>query len=246
MSIENAVRNRGLLLESVGKTILNSRYPNEFELYVIALELVDADNKTLKYFIFPVNPSSIDEANQRITSVKKTAGGVVALGSTSFVPIDINLTGNFGRKFRVLLGSDYVDFISSFKTADGHITADSVQAGVEQIFDDRVKTGYGCLKILEQICDEAELIDDKGPRRLIWYNLAFGTAYVVRPMNFRITMSQDSNMIHGYVVSFKAIAPLSALREAQDLQDKLTNLSSTSYVQGQVDRAVNALTKIFY
>lgn len=244
MSIDNAARNRILLLERLGKSVLNVKYPTEFELYTVALELVDADNKTLKYFIFPINPSSLDEANNRITNIIKTAGGVTALGNTTFVPVDINLTGNFGRKFKILLGSDYVDFISSFKTADGRITADSVAAGFTQTFDDRVKTGYGCLKLLEEMCQEADLIDSKGPRRLIWYNLAFGSAYVVRPMSFKINMTQDSNMIHNYSLQLKAIAPLASLKTSKDLENDRKNVASTTYVQSQTNRLVNGLSNI--
>ena len=44
MSIENAVRKKALLVESVGQTLLNVKYPEEFELYVIALEVVNQQN----------------------------------------------------------------------------------------------------------------------------------------------------------------------------------------------------------
>jgi hypothetical protein len=244
MSLQNAITNRATALVKLGKAALNVKYPDEFELYIVALELIDAEGKTLKYFIFPVNPVSIDETSGRLTNVRKTATGITTLSTSSFVPIDINLTGTFGRKFKVLLGENYVDFIQSFRTAEGNVTAGSLVHGVKEIFDERVKTGYGCLKILEDICNEADLIDEKGPRRLIWYNLAFGSAYLVRPMNFRINMAQDSNMLHNYYVSFKALAPMDALRESNLNEDQRKTLTATNFVQKQTDRVLNGLSKI--
>lgn len=243
MSIENAIRNRSVLLERLGKAVLNVRYPKDFEMYVIALELVDGDSNTLKYFIFPVNPSSIDELETKLTNIKKTAGGVVSLGTTTFNPVDINLSGNFGRKFKILLGSTFTDFISSFKTAAGGLTLGSLAKGLVKTFDDRVKTGYGCLKVLQEMCDEADLIDDKGPRRLIFHNLAFGTSYVVKTISFRTNMGQDTNMIHSYYLQLRALASLDDL-QVSGTSDRKTALT-TNYIQGQTDRLVNALTKIF-
>src|SRR4051812_44167158 len=101
MSIENVARNRMLMLEQVGKTALNIRYPKEFELYLCALELVDQYDNTLRYFVFPVMPSTMQETIPQLTSIKKTMAGVTVLSNPTFVPTDINISGNFGRKFRI-------------------------------------------------------------------------------------------------------------------------------------------------
>lgn len=245
MSIENAVRNRALLLESVGKSVLNVRYPKEFEVYFVGLELVDYYGKSLRYFIFPVNPSQMDETQSKITNVKKTLAGVVSLGTPTFIPVDINLTGTFGRKFKILLGTDFTDFISSFKTEDDKVTKASVQDGIINVFDERVKTGYGCLKILEEIVKGADVVDENGPRRLIFYNPAFGNNYVVKPTMFKISQTQESNMIHQYALSLKAIAPLEALQSEADSTYDSIRLNSTGYAQRQIDKTVNDLTSIF-
>lgn len=244
MSIENAVRNRAVLLEQIGQSALNARYPKEFELYVCALELVDEQGKTLRYFIFPVMPSNLEENQPKLTNIKKTAAGVTILSTTTFVPVDVNISGNFGRKFKVLLGTDYVEFLQSFSTQNGSVTADSLANGIVELFDSRVKTGYGCLKILEDIVNEADVVDENGARRLIFYNLAFGNSYVVKPMSFKIMMAQETNMIHGYSLALKGIAPLDALKSAQDLQDEAKQLNTTAFVQQKTDQIVNILTSV--
>jgi hypothetical protein len=249
MSIENAVANRAVLLERVGKTILNTMYPKEFELYVIALELIDTDGNTLNYFIFPVNPSSLDETDVVLTNVKKTLTGIVTLKNPTFVPVDINLSGTFGRRLRILLGTDYVEFLSSFTTTPGTlknstVTQSSFQNGVQNTFDKRVKTGFGCLSVLKDILKAASVIDEKGPRTLIFHNLAFGTTYVVEHIQTKTSMSQETNMMHNYSLSLKAVAPLDALR-GTNLEEERKRLNTTGYVQAQTDRLLQGISKIF-
>lgn len=244
MSVQNAINNQLALLTTIGQAGLNALYPNEFELYVCALELTDPAGTTLKYFIFPVMPSNLDENQPEITNIKKTAAGVTILKTPTFIPVDISLSGTFGRKFKVLLGTNYVDFIQSFQTSQGTLSANSIASGVGQVFDERVKTGYGCLKILEEIVNEAKVVDQNGGRRLIFYNPAFGTSYVVQPMNFKISMSQDTNMMHQYSLQMKGVAPLSAIQSAQQRQSEANQLNTTAYVQTQTNNVVNALNTL--
>lgn len=244
MSIENAVRNRALLVEQIGKAALNIKYPKEFEMYICALELVDQLGRTLRYFIFPVLPSSLEDTTPRITNIKKTLAGVSVLSTPTFIPGDINMNGTFGRKFRVLLGTDMADFLQSFVAPEGRITANSLLNGALEVFDDRVKTGYGCIKILEEMIKEADKIDNNGVRRLIFYNLAFGNSYVVKPMSFKMSQTQETNMIHQYQLSLKSIAPLEALKSQQELTQQSARLNTSSHIQKQVDKTVNDLTSI--
>lgn len=244
MSIENAVRNRDVLLTTVGRQVLNTMYPDEFEMYICALELLDKQGATLRYFIFPVNPTQMTESQPKLTNVKKAAAGVVSLSTTTFVPVDINIAGNFGRRFKILLGADYVDFIQSFQSFDGQISASSLHSGTVGVFDERTKTGYGCVKILEDIVHEADVVDENGPRRLIFYNLAFGTSYLVKPMAFNLNMAQETNMLHGYTLSLKGIAPIESLRSPKDIDDEAKRLNTTAYIQKQTDRAVQSLTSL--
>lgn len=242
MSIDNVARNRLFQLERLGKAVMNMRYPKDFELYLCALELMDQEGNTLRYFVFPVMPSSMEENKPKITNIKKTLAGITVLSTPTFIPTEINLSGNFGRKFRILLGSDYTDFISSFKTVDGDITKESFRDGVVEVFDDRVKTGYGCIKILEEIVEQADQIDEKGVRRLVFYNLALGNSYLVKPMNLKFSQSEESNMIWNYSLQMKSIAPLESLMTSSELEDQRQRLIITGFIQKGVDNLVNKLT----
>ncbi|MBS0031611.1 hypothetical protein ACTJJ0_30815 [Chitinophaga sp. 22321] len=246
MSIENARQRRDKLIEEEGKVSLNVRYPREFEYYVCAFELVNGKDKTLRYFIFPVMPSSIDESQPRISNIKKTVGGIVALSNTTFTPIDITLSGNFGRKFRILLGADYTDLASAVKIRDGQTEGNSQEDETATIFDERVKTGYGCLKILEEIIAEADKVDALGPRRLIFYNLAFGNSYIVKPTSFKISMNQDSNMIHNYSLSMKAIAPLDAVTKPDKLKSRYSRLQLGTVGEEHIDASEHSLKESLY
>lgn len=221
------------LLGGIGRSILNAKFPNEFELYMCALELIDQDGLTLRYFIFPVMPSSIEETQPQITNIKKTLAGVTVLSNPTFVPGDISLSGSFGRKFRALLGNTYLDLTSSFK----------VNAN-KAVFDARLKTGYGCCKVLEEIISESKVVDEKGIRRLIFYNPALGNSYLVKPMSLKFSMSQESNMIWNYSLPLKTIAPLESFKSASEMKQSREQLTTTGYIQKQIERVTSDLTSI--
>lgn len=237
MGIESALLKRDLLVQTGGRTILNITFPDEFELYVIAFELLNEKGETLKYFIFPVNPATLDESQPEITNIKKTLGGVTSLSHPGFVPPDINISGNFGRKFKILLGEDYKDFLGGFKLGPKGV--------FKNLFDNKVKSGYGCVKLLESIVKEAKKVDvEDGIRTLIFHNLALGNSYVVKPMSLRYSMSQESNMIWNYNLSMKGLAPLSALYTADELDKIRYKLVITGYLQNQANRLMNVLTEV--
>jgi len=234
LSLESALASRNGLLTTFGKSILNIKYPKEFELYIIALELVDEDFNTKKYFIFPVNPSSIDEGKPQLTNVKKTLSGVTVLKSATFVPTDINLSGTFGRGFKITLGETSEDFIQAF-TINGNI----------QEFDPRIKTGYGCLKILEEIVEQSKAISGSGTNfKLIFHNPAFGNSYLVEPMNFRINMNEQNNMFHGYSLTLKSIARIDSLFDAKKLQSIARQLAVNGFIQKQVGQLLNNVSGV--
>lgn len=243
MSVENVVRKRALMLERIGKSALNVKFPDEFELYVMALELVDSTGKTLRYFIFPVMPSSFEQSDTQIHNIKKTLSGVSVLSTPGFIPGDITLSGNFGRKFRVLLGSDYKDLANSFKDTSGKVTAKSSGKGAQEFFDDRVKTGYGCCKVLEDIVYDANALDaDGGVRTLIFHNLALNNSYLVKAMSLRFSQSQDTNMIWNYSLVLKSIAGIEALFTKQQLEQQRQKLVVSGYIQDRLNNVMNALT----
>lgn len=239
MSIENALRNRVRLLESVGQVGANIKHPSEFELYVVALELLNQNGDTERYFIFPVMPKSLSENSVDIVNIKKTMTGVHVLKTSNFIPTDITLSGTFGRKFRMLLGGDYIDFIQSIKIPF------SKKENQRPEFDTRVKTGYGNCKILESIVSEARSIDPEtgGVKTLIFHNLALGNSYIVQPQSLKFEQSEESNMIWNYTLQMKSLAPLSSFQTKKDNERQRTRLSMSGYAQTRVDGLVGSLTR---
>lgn len=253
MSLESAIASRNSLLTQAGKSALNIKYPKEFELYVIALELVDEDFKTLQYFIFPVNPSSIEEIKPQLTNVKKTLSGVTVLKTPTFVPTDITLSGTFGRSFKVLLGNTYEEFLSSFtvdtpdafKLGQSRMTVPSAKSGAVQFFDDRIKTGYGCLKIMEEMIQQSNKIGADGKiRKLILHNPALGNSYLVTAGTLRMSQNEQSNMIWNYSLPLKSIAPLEAIYTQQHMESAAKELAIGSFIQKRVNALVHTVSKL--
>jgi hypothetical protein len=84
MSIQSVSQQYTTLLTSLGKPTLSALYPNDFELYIVAFELVNSSKQVEDYFLFPVQPFSIAEQNKTIQNIKKTAGGVTVLSTQTF------------------------------------------------------------------------------------------------------------------------------------------------------------------
>jgi len=244
MSIENVAAKHLGILTTLGKAGLNVSFPKEFELYLCALELTDENYNTLQYFVFPVMPTNMEETQQFTSNIKRTLGGVTVLSTPTFTPRDITLAGTFGRKFRILLGQDYTDFLSSFKTVGDKTVFQSAWDGVVQIFDDRVKTGFGCLKIMEEIVNAANQIDEKGIRHLILHNPAIGNSYLIKPQSLKLSQTQETNMIWSYSLSLKAIASLEHIMESQKLEEQRLRLNATGYIQRGVDNVVDSITQM--
>lgn len=178
------------ITSSVGKAGLHALAPNDFEYYLFALELINTKtNKTEEEFTFPVNPNSFTSSQAYKTTVTSTAGGVVVLSTDAFVPLNIELSGTFGRKLRILLG---------------RMSSNSSE------FDFQIKTGYGTTKILERIAGKCSSIASNGGLyKLYLYNLSFNQTYLIEPESFSVNMTLENNMLWNYALSLKAIAPAS-------------------------------------
>ena len=90
------------IIDSLGKAAVNALFPNDFEYYMCAFELVDSDDNSLEYLVLPVMPSMISKSEPSVVSIKKTLAGISIITTSSFIPQDITIKGNFGRKFRIL------------------------------------------------------------------------------------------------------------------------------------------------
>jgi hypothetical protein len=205
-----------------GKEYLNATYPDEFEYYACALELTDETGKVLEFFSFPIMPQSISETKFAPTNIKKTLGGVVITNHTTFNPFDISLNGHFGRKFRKVLYEKEEKKKGNSETGESGadlpyegITYQQANQGVilptppKKIFSSEYKTGYGCIKILENIFSRAHRGVDKNrkPLRLYFYNLSLSSNYLVEPVNLQLSQSRDQNMLWQYNLQLKAVAP---------------------------------------
>lgn len=242
MAVDDVIKTTREYLGRVGKAGMNVKFPDEFELYIIALELIDSKKNTLRYFMFPVMPNTLEDTITQVHNIKKTLGGVTVLSTTGFIPSEVNIQGSFGRKFRILLGGSFKEFIASFKDTPGKMTKNSFKKGVREFFDDRVKTGYGSCKVLQSIIEESNTLDDSGGvKTLILHNLALGNSYIVKPSTLKFSMSQETNMIWNYNLPLRTIAPLSALYSQEELKKKSSSLVLSAYMQPRVDNLVNKL-----
>ena len=118
------------LTANIGRAALNNLFPNDFEYYACSLELVNSKGQTVDFFTLPVMPSNISQAETSLDNIKKTTGGIVSLSTSTFEPIDIQLSGNFGRRLKLLIGMDHLDFSTlDFSFRNG--IADQYQSGVK-------------------------------------------------------------------------------------------------------------------
>lgn len=235
MNVGEAQIARNALKQTIGKAALQALYPNDFELYMCAFELLDSKMSSLAYFIFPVMPDSISIVHTAVTTVTKTAGGITVLSTPNFNPGGITINGTFGRNFKTLLGDKYMSLVSGYK----NFGKQGLQL-LRNTFDLNVKTGYGCCKVLDSIIEESRLIDESGPRYLIFYNLAFNENYVVEVPEINWKMSPDQNMIWSYSLSMTTVAPLDSFNSL----NKRSQLSLTvdSYLQKNLSQLSSVMS----
>jgi hypothetical protein len=120
---------------------------------------------------------------------------------------------------------------------------------VVNFFDDQVKTGYGCLKKLEEILKNSNksVIDPETGKeifyQLIFYNFALGNSYLVELKHFTANQDQQSNMIWNYNLQLIAIAPIEALYSKAKLKDIQENLVAGAVVSTMGNIALNNARK---
>lgn len=211
-------------LQQLGKKGINAAFPNDFEYYFMAFELVNSDDETVDYFAFPILPQNFNETKTEIKNIKKSAGGITVLKTSTFVPRQITMEGDFGRKFKILQGENVSDLFSaiSFSLKNGVFSKESLSNIVttikSSVFEPGVKTGYGCIKILEAIVDKANGLDNKNnPYRLYFYNHALGNNYLVEPTSISFSQDEQKTQIWSYSLQMTAIARLEDLENFDDL-----------------------------
>jgi hypothetical protein len=233
------------ILGLLGRRVVNSIYPNEVEYYMLSLELCNSENTTIDFFTFPVMPDSITESKSPIVNIKRTIGGISVISSGLQVPVDINIAGTFGRGFKFLVGREKFNGMAAYyqNTVGG-------ATGKPKEFSKIIKTGYGCTKVLEEIVNKSNYLDNRGkPNNLYLYNTVSGNSYLVKVTNFQISQAINSNnMMWNYTIALKGLVPIEGL-EGRDLETGLSeglNISTTmkviSGVQSQLLKQVKILT----
>lgn len=232
MSVPAVEQRYATSLTTLGRGALNALYPNDIETYFLALELVDSRNRTVDYFAWPVLPEELRESHNEITNVRKTMTGVNVLKNSTFSPRPILIRGIFGRRFKALVGGNGIQiagFGISFRGGVS-ITPNFLNQTPPQ-FSSFIKTGYGCIKVIERIKERSKKLDnDSKPYSLYLYNPILGGNYQVEfaPGESFIHM-QDSgqhNMVPSYTLKLIATAPLEGvLGRKASIGSALKNLS---------------------
>jgi hypothetical protein len=194
--------------EASGREYMFTKYPNDFEYYAIAFELINSLNRVADFFSFPVMPENMRISSHPMNTVRKTMSGTVVSNNPTFISSDIKLQGNFGRKFKRLKVDSIItgDAGPTVGEAGKAITEETVTVGQE--FDREWKTGYGCTKILEALLKKVSQLDPNGGAyRLFFYNLAFNESHLVEVMDFDFNINKDLNRIWSYDISLKTLGP---------------------------------------
>lgn len=240
------------MAKSIGGQALASLYPNDFEWYMVALELADSNDNTIDYLTFPIMPDSISKTEPTRTNIKKSMAGVTVLSTPSYSPQEINIKGSFGRQFKILINPkpSTKNNAASMSTNAGKYSLldikkkDSSISGLAfSSFNMNVKTGYGVMKILQAMISKSVGLDESGkPLRLYFYNMALGESYLVSIPPSGVQFSQDlsKNMVWNYNMTMIALAPLEAVSNKNDksLLDKLL----PSMIQTGVNEVASVVT----
>lgn len=190
----------GEAIPSEAFALLHSLFPEDFEHYTMALEIVNnTTGVTTDRFIFPVLPDNISIVNTKVTNVRKTAQGVSVMNNNSFIPIDIKIDGTFGRKFKLMIGSYETNAPSPFTGNGGMIPSIP--------FALTVKTGYGALKMMERLYEKSTRSVNGTTNTLILYNMTYNQQYVVKLLNLQSNQGVSENMIWKYSLSMQAVSP---------------------------------------
>lgn len=196
------------LLSTVGKGALNAIFPQEFEYYSMGLELVNSRGETEEYFMFPVMPQQISYSQVHQNNTSTTSKGNFSTTNPNFIPKRISIKGDFGVKFRLMIGksTNVEGRAFSFSTESGSFPTINTN-----ILSAQIKRGFGAIKILEGICEKSDYLDnDKKPYTLYLYNTALSHSFVVKVKNLNLEMGMERNRVWGYDLTLEALAPLSA------------------------------------
>lgn len=226
------------LVGSMGRPALGALYPNDFEVYMMTLEVVDSLEETQAYLSFPILPSEVVKTESELTNIKRTAGGIVALTTNVFTQQEITISGNFGRSFKILIGQEDLSLRALGDILKKGLKQGFGSIGSKSVFNKSIKTGFGCTKLLQSIITLSTQLDSRGkPYRLYLYNPTLGENYLVEKSSATFRQDKESsNAMWEYLVSFKILAP------AEDIPfSKQTKSLSKTLVKGIQQNTLNIL-----
>lgn len=208
MSLRDTIKNtsikNGIVDAAIqfGKSALHTVMPDDYEYYLCSFELYDSKMNKKGFLSFVVMPDQITESYSPIQSVVKTNSGIVTTFNETFSPINITISGTFGKKFRIV--SNYIDPGSKqLRSGGGNF---SLNLNVGNAFNIGMKSGYGLTKILSNILQSSTETDNFGqPYFLIFNNYAFNTSYIVNVTNFQFNQGYENNMIWYYSINMTAV-----------------------------------------
>lgn len=229
---------------SVGKAALHAVMPDDIEYYLCSLELVNCKDERVGFLSFSVMPEQINENHTPIQTMVKTNNAVVTNFNSSFAPIDISISGTFGRKFRLLL--DYKDPKDVLTPGGASMQSISLDFGTIAGVSSGVKSGYGMTKILEHILRGANNVDVNGkPYYLKFCNYSLNTAYIVDVVNFSFSQSMANNCMWNYSFTLRAVADLRKYNSSKNkLKELLPQVASNSIASG-LTNIVNGMTRMW-
>jgi hypothetical protein len=225
------------------KELLNAKYPDEIEYYACALELIDSAGTTVNFFSFPVMPTNIQQPEISNTNIKKTHTGVAITSAATFTPFDIQINGNFGRMFRKISNQDNINSNRTQNSSRFGFNGNMRNITVTPMFSSEYKSGYGNIRILQELCRSSKLPDGNSkPQKLIFYNLSLNSHYMVEVMNFTLSMTRDMNFIWNYSLSMKAVAPASAVLQNSNFSIKeLRSFSKKNVAMSSQSSSISSL-----
>ena len=207
---------------TITRAMLNAKYPTEFEVYMIYLELTDSNDKTVDSLSFPIMPNQIGKSDNKRITTKKSGSGVTVISSSALTPQEITLKGDFGKSFKILLKPKGEGTQGFAFTGTKSLTFSTSE------FDGSLKTGFGAIKYLQSIIDRSTLLDQQGkPHRLYLYNMALSESYLVTisPSGLNLSQALDKNMIWSYSLTFNIIAPLDRVIKKKNTKDDVLKAS---------------------
>lgn len=220
------------ILDASARLALNTLYPKEFEVYMVTLELVTHDDESKAYFTFPINPSSITKTQPYLKQIDRNYGAVIVNKSGKFVPQTLSIKGTFGRQFRYISREQSLDISTIQWLPD------------KNEFSSTYKSGYGCFKIVQDICDEADKLDDGFARKLFFHNLAMGESYLVEVLDFTGSQDQSSNMIWNYELRLNILTEITSQNKLREWGIRQIGTSVTKAVNAVVTNGKTVLGKL--